>query len=237
MSKVNPNAKMRILSTSTIHGSDFLEYIHEELQQFLQGKKITFIPYARPSGISHDDYTQKVAHAFKKINIETVGLHTFENPIHAIKDAEAIFIGGGNTFLLLKSLYEQNLLNPIREAIYKGIPYIGSSAGSNITGPSIGTTNDMPIIYPPSFEALGILPFNLNPHYLDPEPNSTHKGETRATRIQEFHVLNPSLKVVGLREGSWLQIENGNITLKGNLSARIFEANQEAYELPTDSFL
>lgn len=237
MTKVNPNAKMRILSTSTIHGSGFLEYIQEELANFLKGKEVTFIPYARPSGVSYDEYTKKVEQAFDKVNIKTIGLHTFENPIQAIQEAEALFIGGGNTFLLLKTLYEKNLIDPLKEVIYKGTPYIGSSAGSNITGQTIGTTNDMPIIYPPSFDALGILPFNLNPHYLDPDPHSTHKGETRATRIQEFHVFNPDIKVVGLREGSWLNVENGTITLKGTLNVRIFEADLEAYELSTDTIL
>ena len=229
MSIINPNAQMLILSTSTVHGSGFLEYIQSELKVFLKGKKLTFVPYARPSGISHDEYTQKVAEAFQKIDIEVEGLHTFENPQEAIQNAEAVFIGGGNTFLLLKTLYEKNLMEALKNEIYKGTPYIGSSAGSNITGITIGTTNDMPITYPPSFDALGILPFNINPHYLDPDPNSTHKGETRATRIQEFHQFN-AYKVVGLREGSWLEVKEGKITVKGPHSARIFEADKEAYE-------
>jgi dipeptidase E len=127
-------------------------------------------------------------------------------------------------------LYELDLVQQLRVQVAKGIPYVGTSAGSNLTGLTIGTTNDMPIVYPPSFDALGFLPFNINPHYLDPDPNSTHKGETRETRIQEFHQLNPQ-PVIGLREGSWLHVDEGNIELKGNLTARLFKAGFEPEEL------
>ncbi|HLS70115.1 MAG TPA: dipeptidase PepE [Chitinophagaceae bacterium] len=236
MKIVHPKAKMLILSTSTIHGSGYLEYVLDTIKDFLKGKKVLFVPYARPSGISHEEYTQTVKNAMQKIDIEVEGLHNFENPKEAIRNAEAIFIGGGNTFLLLKTLYELDLIEDLRDAIHNQTPYIGSSAGSNITGQSIGTTNDMPIVYPPSFKALGILPFNINPHYLDPDPNSTHKGETRETRIFEFHKFN-SLDVIGLREGSWLEVENGNIFLRGKLQARIFQANQDPKEIDTDSQL
>jgi len=236
MKMVHPKAKMLILSTSTIHGSGYLEYVLDTIKDFLKGKKVLFVPYARPSGISHEEYTNTVKNAMQKIDIEVEGLHSFENPKEAIRNAEAIFIGGGNTFLLLKTLYELDLIEDLRDAIHNQTPYIGSSAGSNITGQSIGTTNDMPIVYPPSFKALGILPFNINPHYLDPDSNSTHKGETRETRIFEFHKFN-SLDVIGLREGSWLEVENGNIFLRGKLQARIFQANQDPKEIDTDSQL
>ena len=127
-------------------------------------------------------------------------------------------------------MYELGLVEVLREVVAKGVPYMGSSAGSNMTGLTIGTTNDMPIVYPPSFDALQFLPFNINPHYLDPDSNSTHKGETRETRINEFHKFN-SQTVIGLREGSWLRVENGVIELKGNLTARVFKANKSAVEI------
>lgn len=226
-----------IASTSTLHGGDYLEYILSELKLHFQNcKTIIFIPYARPGGISHDDYTGKVKQAFAKINLNVKGLHEFENPVEAINQAEGIFTGGGNTFLLVTQLYKSNVMNVLAEAVKKGIPYLGTSAGSNITGLSMQTTNDMPIIYPPSFQTLGLIPFNLNPHYLDPEPNSTHMGETRETRIKEFHQFN-SIPVLGLREGSWLDVKGDKIVLKGTLSARLFKQNQIPEELESGSDL
>ena len=178
---MNINPKYRILtaSTSTVHGSGYLEYILDEAVNFLQSDEILFIPYARPSGMSFKKYTAAPQVAFAQKNVSVKGIHEFENPKEAIRNAKAIFTGGGNTFLLLKTLYELDLMETLKTTIENGTPYMGSSAGSNITGLTIGTTNDMPIVYPPSFEALGFLPFNLNPHYLDPDTNSTHKGETR----------------------------------------------------------
>lgn len=227
---INPNYRLLVISTSTIHGSGYLEYIREEIIDFLQTDELLFIPYARPSGISHDTYTQNVVDALNPFGIKVSGIHNYDNPIEAVKNAKAVFIGGGNTFLLLKTLYELGLVEVLRETIANGIPYMGSSAGSNMTGLTIGTTNDMPIVYPPSFDALQFLPFNINPHYLDPDPNSTHKGETRETRINEFHKFNTQT-VIGLREGSWLRVENSIIELKGNLKARIFKPNQNPLEI------
>ena len=215
--------KILLASTSTIYGGTYLSYLKEELIHFFEdADEILFIPYARPSGISHDEYTERARAFFSSIGKKVVGIHTSPNPKEAVKNAKAIFTGGGNTFLLVTKLYEQGLVEPLREAVNKGIPYMGASAGTNIAGQSMQTTNDMPIIYPPSFKTLGIVPFNINPHYLDPDPNSKHKGETRETRINEFHVLNDT-PVIGLREGSWLLIENGKLSLKGGLTARIFE--------------
>ncbi|MFS4483781.1 dipeptidase PepE [Hyunsoonleella sp. 2307UL5-6] len=229
--------KMIIASTSTTHGSGYLEYILDELSVLFKNiKTIIFVPYARPSGISHNDYTKIASAAFAKIGKNIVGLHTFENPQIAIEKADGIFTGGGNTFVLLSQLYKHNLMVPLKKAINTGTPYLGTSAGSNICGLTIKTTNDMPIMYPPSFNALGLLPFNINPHYLDADANSKHMGETRETRIKEFHYHNTP-PVVGLREGSWLLVENEAITLKGALSARIFEYNKPPYELPTGTFL
>ncbi|ADX68370.1 MULTISPECIES: dipeptidase PepE [Weeksella] len=215
---INKEVKALIISTSTIYGSDFLEYIREEIKDFTQTDELIFIPFAQPSGINYDDYTEKVKNALQAHEIKVRGIHEFENKKEAIRDAKTIFVGGGNTFLLLKTLYELDLMTTLREAILSGTPYIGTSAGSNLTGQTIGTTNDMPIVYPPSFEALKILPFNLNPHYLEADPNSTHKGETREQRIAEFLIQN-DIAVLGLKEGSWLEILEGEITLKGSENA------------------
>ena len=226
-----------IASTSTLHGGDYLDYLLPELQlHFKDCKTILFIPYARPGGISHDEYTAKVALAFAKINIAVKGIHEFKNPASAIQDAEGIFTGGGNTFLLVSQLYKNNIMAVLSETVKNGTPYLGTSAGSNICGLTMQTTNDMPIIYPPSFQTLGLIPFNLNPHYLDADKQSTHMGETRETRIQEFHAFN-SLPVLGLREGSWLDVKGEKITLKGDLSARLFRQNQIPEELESGADL
>ncbi|MFG6686358.1 dipeptidase PepE [Mariniflexile sp. HNIBRBA6329] len=226
-----------IASTSTIHGSGYLEYMLPELTIFFKNaNNILFIPYARPSGISYDEYTKKATEAFSKINKTTKGIHEFENPIEAIKNAEAIFVGGGNTFVLTYQLYKNNLVETLQTTIKNGTPYLGTSAGSNICGLTIKTTNDMPIVYPPSFNALAFVPFNINPHYLDPDTNSTHMGETRETRIKEFHNFNTP-PVVGLREGSWLQVHDNSIVLKGTLTARVFEYNKVPYEIKTGTEL
>ena len=226
-----------IASTSTLHDGEYLDYLLPELAvHFKDLKTLLFIPYARPSGISHEAYTSKVSEAFAKIHIKVKGIHEFENPAEAIQNAEGIFTGGGNTFLLVSQLYRYNLMSLLTETLKKGTPYLGTSAGSNITGLTMQTTNDMPIIYPPSFQTLGMVPFNLNPHYLDPDANSKHMGETRETRIKEFHQFN-SLPVLGLREGSWLDVKGEKIILKGDLQARLFRQNQNPEELPTGSDL
>ncbi|MDQ6472580.1 dipeptidase PepE [Flavobacterium sp. LHD-80] len=226
-----------IASTSTLHEGSYLEYLLPTLQShFKNCKTILFIPYARPSGISHDDYTQKVSQAFAGINISVKGIHEFEDAQEAIKNAEGIFTGGGNTFLLVTQLYRHNIMQLLAETVKNGTPYLGTSAGSNICGLSMQTTNDMPIIYPPSFQTLGLIPFNLNPHYLDPDLQSKHMGETRETRIKEFHAFN-SIPVLGLREGSWLEVKGEKITLKGNLKARLFKQNETPTELETESDL
>lgn len=220
-----------IASTSTLHGGEYLDYLLPTLaNHFSNCDTIIFIPYARPGGISHDEYTERVQAAFLKINKNVIGLHTFENPIEALQNASGIFTGGGNTFLLVTQLYQNNVMEVLANVIKDGTPYLGSSAGSNITGISMQTTNDMPIIYPPSFKTLGAIPFNLNPHYLDADLQSKHMGETRETRIKEFHAFNET-PVLGLREGSWLEVKGENIILKGDLSARLFRQNQTPEEL------
>lgn len=220
-----------IASTSTLHGGNYLEYLLPELQSFFSNvKQLLFIPYARPSGISHDDYTKKVSEAFNKINISVKGIHEFENPVEAIENAEGIFTGGGNTFLLVSQLYKNNVIDVLEKVVKNGTPYLGTSAGSNICGLTMNTTNDMPIVYPPSFRTLGFVSFNINPHYLDPIEGSTHMGETRETRINEFHHFNPQ-PVVGLREGSWLAVKGDSVKLKGTLTARIFKRNEKPIEV------
>ena len=225
-----------IASTSTLHGGGYLEYILPELKiHFASCASILFIPFARPGGISHEEYTQKVREAFSQINISVKGLHEFEDYKKAVSSAEVIFTGGGNTFLLVTQLYKYDVMDILSEKLKAGTPYLGTSAGSNITGLTMQTTNDMPIIYPPSFQTLGILPFNLNPHYLDPDLNSNHMGETRETRIKEYHAFN-NVPVLGLREGSWLDVKGDIITLKGKLTARVFKKNElpEEVESGTD---
>lgn len=226
-----------IASTSTVFGGKPLEYLMEELAiLFKATDTILFIPYARPSGISHDDYTTKIKEAFKTINKTVIGIHEFKNPVEAIKQAKGIYVGGGNTFVLVNQLYKSKCLDAIKTAITNGTPYLGTSAGSNICGLTMNTTNDMPIVYPPSFKTLGFVPFNINPHYLDPDKNSKHMGETRETRIKEFHQFNTQ-PVVGIREGSWIEVKDNSIQLKGHLDARIFEYNQEPYEITTTTYL
>lgn len=226
-----------IASTSTIHGGNYLEYLLPELQSFFSNvKQLLFIPYARPSGISHDDYTKKVSEAFNKINISVKGIHEFENPVEAIENAEGIFTGGGNTFLLVSQLYKNNVIDALEKVVKNGTPYLGTSAGSNICGLTMNTTNDMPIVYPPSFRTLGFVSFNINPHYLDPIEGSTHMGETRETRINEFHHFNPQ-PVVGLREGSWLAVKGDSVKLKGTLTARIFKRNEKPIEVEPETEL
>ena len=226
-----------IASTSTVYGGSYLDYLTDEVSElFKDTAEIVFIPFARPGGVSHDEYTEKAAQAFQKLNKNLVGLHTSDNPIETLNAAKGIFTGGGNTFVLVNALYKLELMQPLREAIFNGVPYLGTSAGSNICGVSMQTTNDMPIVYPPSFKTLGVIPFNLNPHYLDPDPDSHHMGETRETRIMEFHTQN-TIPVVGLREGSWLRVEGENIILKGKLDARIFEQDSVPYEVKTGTSL
>lgn len=223
-----------LASTSTLHGGEYLEYLLPELKKLFKNcKTIIFIPYARPSGISHEEYTQKTAQTFAQIGIEIKGIHEFEDPIAAINNAEGFFTGGGNTFLLVLQLYQHNIMSVLAEAVKNGVPYLGTSAGSNICGPTMQTTNDMPIVYPPSFQTLGLIPFNINPHYLDTDLNSKHMGESRETRINEYHEYN-NVAVLGLREGSWIEVKGDSITLKGNLKARLFKKNKTPIELETE---
>lgn len=224
-----------LASTSTVHGSGYLEYLFEELKEFFKDvNDILFIPYARPGGISHDEYTLVAKKAFSYLDIAVKGIHEFDDPKKAVLNAKAIFTGGGNTFVLVNNLYKNKLMSILRDVVLDGTLYFGTSAGSNIGGLTMGTTNDMPIVYPPSFKTLGLVPFNINPHYLDPIPGSKHMGETRETRIKEFHKFNTQ-PVIGIREGSWLHIQSDSIVLKGKLPARIFKKDIAPYEIDPET--
>jgi len=199
-------------------------------------KNVVFIPYARPNGISYAEYNSLARKAFQDMGYELNGIHEEENPKDLITRSDAIFIGGGNTFVLLTMLYANEVLETIRKEVIKGKPYIGTSAGSNVAGATIQTTNDMPIMYPPSFDALNLVPFIINPHYIDPDPNSKHMGETREIRINEYHEFNDRT-VVALREGCMLEIINNRVTLKGITNARIYQKHKEPLEYqPGDRF-
>ncbi len=222
--------KALLASTSTLHGEGYLDYLEAEIKEFFENRKnLVFIPYARPGGRSWSEYSRLAEARFARMELEIKGIEKFVDPRTAIENADGFFVGGGNSFVLLKTLIENNLLETLRAKVVAGSPYMGSSAGSNLAGHSIGTTNDMPIVHPPSLEALGILDFNINPHYLDPEIGSTHMGETRETRIAEFHVFNEQA-VLGLRESSWLRIDGSEIELKGPLTARLFCRDRPARE-------
>lgn len=223
--------KMIIASTSTVYGSDYLAYLIPTLKiHFKDITELLFIPYARPGGFSYDEYTAIVKDAFSKMDISVRGIHEFKDPKRAIKESEAIFTGGGNTFELVNQIYKNNLLITLKAAIDSGIPYLGTSAGSNICGINMRNTNDMPIVFPPSFKTLECIPFNINAHYLDPIKGSTHMGETREERIKEFHVFNQT-PVLGLREGSWLEVMDNTVILKGMYTARLFLQNKKPSEL------
>ena len=227
--------KLIIASTSTVHGSNYLEYLLPTLKTFFSTvEELLFIPYARPNGMSYDAYTEIASKAFKKMGISVKGIHEFDNAIVAVNKAQAIFVGGGNTFVLVNEMYKQNLFEVLKKRIDSGTPYLGTSAGSNICGPNMQTTNDMPIVYPPNYKTLKVIPFNINAHYLDPDPTSTHKGETRETRIKEFHSFNMT-PVLGLREGSWLEVTGNAIILRGTLQARLFQQNKKPIELEPNS--
>jgi dipeptidase E len=220
--------RILLISNSTLHGSGYLDHAEAEIRDFLGNlKRVLFVPFA-----IHDRnaYAASARARYQKMGYELTSIHTASDPQQTVKDTDAIFIGGGNTFRLLKALYDSDLLEVIRERVSTGMPYIGSSAGSNVAGPTIRTTNDMPIVQPPSFNALGLVAFQINPHFLDPEPNSTHMGETREERIRQFLEDNDT-PVAGLREGAMVRVEHGSLLLKGSSGARIFIKDREPIEV------
>ena len=224
--------RILLLSTSTVVGGEYLQYAQDELRDFFGNiARVLFVPFA-----IHDTnaYAGRVRKTFRQMGYEVDSLHQATDMSGAIRDGEAIFIGGGNTFRLLKALYDNDLIGWIQERVHAGTPYLGASAGSNVACPTIRTTNDMPIVQPLSFDALNLVPFQINPHYLDPDPNSKHMGETREERIQQFLEENAT-PVIGLREGAWLRIENGSCELKGSGAARLFRRKCPAIELQNGS--
>jgi len=226
-----------IVSTSTVYGKPYLSYLEEECRDFFSSaKKILFIPFARPGGMTHHAYTAKAKEVFSSWGFEMRGAHEFTDAQEGCRWADGFFTGGGNTFVLTKTLHETGYFNAIDTAVQAGKPYMGTSAGANLTGISICTTNDMPIVYPTSFEAWGWVPFNVNAHYLDPVEGSTHMGETRETRIKEFHHFNDQ-PVYGLREGSWIRVHGDRMELKGAHTARIFYKGKTAVEFENISLL
>ncbi len=212
-------------------GKPYLDYPKYEIQKFLGEKPITavFVPYAAVT-FSFDEYVEKVETRFNEIGHHVVGIHTFDDPVKAIQEAEAIIVGGGNTWQLVRMMHEHNLMGAIREKVLTGTPYIGWSAGSNVACPTLRTTNDMPVIDPIGFDCMGLIPFQINPHYLDANPEG-HGGETREQRIEEFLVINPGIYVAGLREGTMFKLENNHLQLVGNRLCRIFRKGQEPLEL------
>ena len=230
----NETKRVLLISNSTLYGSGYLDHAEAEIRSFLGDvKRVLFVPYAL---FDRDQYTATAQERFQRMGYALTSVHNASDPVHAVNDTDAIFIGGGNTFRLLKALYDFKLLDPIRERVAQGMPYIGSSAGSNVAGPTIRTTNDMPIVEPPSFEALALVSFQINPHFLDPDPNSTHMGETREERIRQFLEENDT-PVIGLREGALLRIENGQTTLRGSSGARIFRCGVEPEEVAPGAHL
>jgi dipeptidase E len=221
--------RLLLISNSTLYGSGFLDHAEAEIRDFLGAiERVLFVPFAIHD---RDGYAQKARERFANMGYALDSIHETSDKQQAVRDAQSIFIGGGNTFRLLKELYDFEVLSLIRERVENGTPYIGSSAGSNVAAPTIKTTNDMPIVEPPSFNALGLVSFQINPHYLDPDPNSTHMGETREERLLQYLEEN-DVPVVGLREGAMLRVEEGVTLLKGSTGARIFgRQGQEPIEI------
>lgn len=236
MSKEKMAPRLLLLSNSTNFGDGYLDHAIETIREFLgpEVKEVLFVPYAGVT-IAWDTYARKVGERFKDVGCDLVSIHK-ANALEAVAKAQAIAVGGGNTFHLLKMMYDNNVVEAIRERVADGCPYMGWSAGSNVASPTIRTTNDMPIVEPPSFEALDLVPFQLNPHYTDARlPN--HGGETRADRLAEFIESNPGVYVVGLREGSILRVEGTELSLLGGREARIFRKGDNVRDLGSSESL
>lgn len=221
-----------LISNSTLYGSGYLDHAEGEIRSLLAGVRgVLFVPYAL---YDRDSYAAMAQERFARMGYPLQSIHKTGDPQQSVNNAESIFVGGGNTFRLLKALYDADVLQAIRDRVKNGTPYIGSSAGANVAGPTIKTTKDMPIVQPPSFDALGIVPFQISPHFQDPDPNSTHMGETQEERIRQFLEENDT-PVFGLREGAMVRVENGTMILKGSSGTRIFRKGLEPVEtLPGD---
>jgi dipeptidase E len=219
--------RILLISNSTVYGCGYLDHVEEQIKSFLgHATKILFFPFALHD---RDTYAAKAKARFAAMGYSVEAVHAVSDTREAIEQTDAIFVGGGNTFRLLKALQDLDLLDRIRRKVKDGAPYIGSSAGSNVAGPTIKTTKDMPIVQPRSFDSLGLVPFQISPHFQDPDPNSTHMGETQEERILQFLEENQT-PVVGIREGAWLVCENSAVTLKGDAGARIFRRGEAPVE-------
>jgi dipeptidase E len=222
--------RVLLISNSTVHGRGYLDHAEDEIRKFLgSAKTVLFFPFALHD---RDGYAAKATARFAELGYAMSSAHSAPDPVKAIAETDAIFIGGGNTFRLLKSLQDLDLIEPIRQRVRNGAPYIGSSAGSNVAGPTIKTTKDMPIVQPRSFEALGLVPFQISPHFQDPDPSSTHMGETQEERILQFLEENET-PVLGMREGAWVLAENRSVILGGSRGARIFRRGESPVEKTT----
>jgi dipeptidase E len=226
--------RLLLISNSTLYGSGYLDHAEKEIRNFLGVvRRILFIPFAQRD---RDAYTAQARRRLAAMGYEMDSAHEDSDPQQAVNGAEAVFIGGGNTFRLLKGLYDFGLLPPVRRKVAEGMPYLGSSAGSIVACPTLKTTKDMPVVEPPSFDALGLVDFQISPHYLDPDPGSTHMGETQEERINQYLEEN-NAPVVGLREGTMLRVEPGSVVLKGVTAARIFRRGQAPVEIEPGSNL
>lgn len=222
--------KLLLISNSTNAGEPYLKYPLPEIRRFLDGvRSVAFVPYAAVT-FSYDEYRRRVQERFDELDIRVDSVHGLTDPAAAIREAEAVCVGGGNTFALLKAMQRLGLVGAIRDRVAQGIPYVGWSAGSNVTCPTICTTNDMPIVEPESFEAVGLVPFQINPHYLDANPQG-HAGETREQRLLEYIEANPGRYAVGLREGCMLRYTDGGLQLIGDRPLRIFRKGIAPYEV------
>jgi dipeptidase E len=220
--------RVLLISNSTLYGSGYLDHAESEIRDFLgPARRIVFIPFA---AYERAKYTALARARLERMGCELTSLHDVSNPRRELENADAIFVGGGNTFRLLKGLYDCDVLEPIRHAVEEGTAYIGSSAGSIVAGPSLRTTKDMPVVEPRSFTALGIVPFQISPHYLDPDPSSRHMGETQEERILQFLEENEP-PVAGLREGAMLRVEAETAWLKGSAGARLFRRGEQPLEV------
>jgi dipeptidase E len=234
MAKIDDAKQLLLISNSTLHGSGYLDHAEKEIRDFVgQRTNVIFVPYA-----VHDRraYAAKAQERFRSMGLSLTSVHDVSNMPRAVNEADVIFVGGGNTFRLLKGLHDHDLLGLIRRRVAAGAPYIGSSAGAIVACPTLKTTKDMPVVQPPSFEALALVPFQISPHYLDPDPSSTHMGETQEERIMQFLEENEET-VVGLREGSILRVQEGVVMLKGPKTARIFRRGEKPFEAPSGSNL
>ncbi len=226
--------RLLLISNSTMPGEAYLDYPKPEIRKFLGGKPLSvlFIPYAAVT-FSFGIYEQIVAERFAELGFQVKSIHRSADPVRAVNEADVLVVGGGNTWQLVRMMHDNNLMEAIRIKVQGGTPYIGWSAGSNVACPTLRTTNDMPIIDPKGFDALGLVPFQINPHFLDTNPEG-HGGETREQRILEFLEINPEVYVAGLREGTMLHIEDQQIRLIGRRTARIFKKGMVPVELGSE---